>query len=116
MDVTSISGVVLGMVGFGAFVSAVVSVLKTFGVVQDGDSQTWVTGFNLLGVIAIYIAKAAGTEVDLVTIDANLSTAATLLIACGQLVVSLGGSKLFYSTAKGMPVLGKTFSKEQPFG
>jgi hypothetical protein len=99
------------MAGFGALVSALVNILKIPGWVTDGTAQTWVTGLNLLGVVALFAAKAAGIELDMGALDANLGILATLLVSAGQLVVAMGGSKLFYSVSRGSPVVGKSYSK-----
>lgn len=111
MDASNLLGVVLGMAGFGAFVSALVGVLKSVGLVQDGYAQNWVTGLNLLGVIGLYALGLSGKAVDMGAVDANLQTLATFLVAGGQLFVAMGGSKLFYGMVKGVPAIGKSFSE-----
>ena len=48
--------VVLSIGGLGAFVSVILNVLKSLGVVKDGQSATRIIGLNLLGVVALYAA------------------------------------------------------------
>jgi uncharacterized membrane protein len=111
MELQGLLTIVLGMAGFGALVSAIVNLLKGAGVVTDGTSQTWVTGLNLVGVVALFVAQTVGVQLDMTALDANLGTVATILVSVGQLVVAMGGSKLFYSVSRGSPVVGKSYSK-----
>ncbi|MFA5379666.1 MAG: hypothetical protein WC455_28165 [Dehalococcoidia bacterium] len=106
MDLTTLSVTVIGLAGFGACVSALVNLLKGFGVVKDSTAPTWVTGFNLAGVVALFIAQAAGAQLDLVSMDAKLGEVARLAVTIGELVIALGGSKIFYSVVKGTPGIG----------
>ena len=106
MDLTTLTTTVLGMAGFGACVSVLVNLLKTAGVVKDDTAPTWVTGFNLAGIVGLFIAQAAGAQLDLASMDTQLSDIARLTVTIGELVIALGGSKLFYSVVKGTPGIG----------
>ena len=110
MDITQLVVIVLAVGGFGALVSAVVNILKVLGLVKDGDAPTWITGFDLLGVIALYVATAFKLPFDLEIIGPQMSVIAQFLIALGQLIVAFGGSKLFYAVARGSPIVGKSYS------
>jgi hypothetical protein len=110
MDITQLVVIVLAVGGFGALVSAGVNVLKVMGLVKDGDASTWITGFDLLGVIALYVATAFKLPFGLEIIGQQMGVIATFLIALGQLIVAFGGSKLFYSMARGVPLIGKSHS------
>jgi len=111
MDVQILLTTVIGMTGLGALVSVLISWGKSAGVVTDGTAQTWVTGLNLVAIVALFVAKVAGVELDMTALDANLGTVATILVSIGQLVLAMGGSKLFYSISRGSPIVGKSFSK-----
>jgi uncharacterized membrane protein len=110
MDITQLVIVVLAVGGFGALVSAGVNVLKVVGLVKDGDAPTWITGFNLLGVIALYVASAFKLPFDLEIIGPQMGIVAQFLVALGQLIIMFGGSKLFYAVARGAPLIGKSHS------
>lgn len=103
--------VVGGLVGFGVLVSAVVGLGKSLGLITDGSAGQWVTGANLLAVIAVFIAHVGGFSYDLAQIDQVLKLVGDALVAFTELFIALGGSKLFYSLTRGkIPVIGKTFS------
>lgn len=110
MDITQLVMIVLAVGGFGALVSAGVNVLKVLGLVKDGDAPTWITGFDLLGVVLLYLATAFKLPFDLEIIGAQMSIIAQFLVALGQLIVAFGGSKLFYAMARGSPLIGKSHS------
>ena len=102
--------VILAVGGFGALVSAGVNVLKVLGLVRDGDAPTWITGFDLLGVVALYVATAFKLPFDLEIIGPQMDIVAQFLVALGQLIIAFGGSKLFYAVARGAPLIGKSHS------
>jgi hypothetical protein len=112
MEIQNIVGVVLGMSGFGALVSALVNALKTAKVIKDGQASVWVTGLNLLGVVVLWGFGAAGVTVDLPAANGVLGLFAQVTAAGGELLLSLFGSRLFYSYSKGFPVLGKSYTME----
>jgi len=55
---------VLSIGGLGAFVSVILNVLNSLGVVKDGQSATRIIGLNLLSVVALYAARVSGLEID----------------------------------------------------
>jgi hypothetical protein len=118
MDVQTLTTTVLGMAGFGACVSVLVNLFKELGWVKDGTAPTWVTGFNVAGIAALFVAQAAGAQFDLASMDAKLGDVARLAVTVGELVIALGGSKIFYSVVKGTPGIGasNTLKKQIPFG
>ena len=54
----------LSIGGLGAFVSVILNVLNSLGVVKDGQSATRIIGLNLLSVVALYAARVSGLEID----------------------------------------------------
>ncbi len=111
MDVQSLLTVLFSMSGFGALVSALVNLLKSVGVVKDSQAQTWVCGLNLLGVLGLYALGISGAAFDLAQADSTLNLLAQFLVAAGQLLLALGGSKLFYGAVRGAAWVGKSFSQ-----
>ena len=103
--------IVGGLVGFGVLVSAVVGLGKSVGLINDGSAGHWITGANLLAVVAVFVAQVGGFDYDLKQIDQVLKLAGDALVSFTQLFIALGGSKIFYRLTKGrIPVIGKTFS------
>lgn len=98
------------LVGFAAFVSVVVNILKYFNVVQDGTADKWVAGFNLVGVLALYIARMLIPDWDPAIIDSALGEIAAVAGYILSFVVMLLGSKLTYTAVRGLPLIGKSHS------
>lgn len=100
-----------GLIGIAAAISMVIGLMKTFGWVKDGQSQTWSAGLNLLGLAAFFYVKTAYPNVDMQQVDTavgNFVNVATIVISY---VVSLGVSKLTYVATKNVPLIGKSFTK-----
>lgn len=99
------------LVGFSAFVSMLVGVLKFFGVVKDDTSAKWVAGFNLVGVLALYGLKLFQPDYPVGGIDSILAEIAVVGAYIMSFVVMIFGSKFTYSALRGLPVIGKSFSE-----
>ena len=100
-----ITQIVLQLVGVGAFISALVNVLKLVKVVKPGTSAKWIKGINLFVWLTVAVVMYLGYLPDWLVIDKIFSDLAILL----ALVLQLMGSKLFYAVAKGTPILGHSF-------
>lgn len=105
-----VSIIVAALVGFAAFVSFIVNVLKFFGVVKDGTSDKWIAGFNLVGVLALFITLKFIPDFDVMPIDNVLGEIAVVGSAILSYVTMLLGSKLTYFASKGLPLIGKSYS------
>lgn len=104
------------LIGFAAFVSLVVNVLKFFGVVKDGTADKWVAGFNLVGVLALFAVRMFIPDFNPIQIDSVLQQIALIGAYIMSYVTMLLGSKLTYIATKGLPVIGKSNSEEQEAG
>lgn len=104
----------VALLGFAALVSVAINILKLAGVVKDGDSAKWVAGFNLAGVIALYVVSYFKLPVDVGAIDKTLLEVATLAGLILSYVSTLLVSKLTYVATKELPVIGATFSPKLP--
>jgi len=98
------------LLGFAAFVSLLINVLKFFGVVKDGTADKWVGGFNLLGVLALFAVRIFIPDFDPLPIDSVLGTIAAVGSFVLSYVVTIWGSKITYKAVKGLPVIGKSNS------
>jgi hypothetical protein len=103
-------GIWAGLVGFGALISFIISILKYTGVVVDGTSDKWVAGFNLLGIVAVVIIVNFFPQVNLPAIDEKIMALVVPLNYIWSYMLTLLGSKMAYWLAKGLPVIGKSFS------
>lgn len=107
-----VTAIWLTLVGFGALISFLVGVLKYFGVVKDGTAEKWVAGFNILGLIFVFVAINFFPQLNLPQIDQNLMSFVGILNVIWSYVLTLFGSKLAYWVARGVPVIGKSYSLE----
>lgn len=98
------------LAGVAAFISFVVNILKYFNIVKDGTADKWVAGFNLAGVIALYIIKIINPDISVVPVDSVLREVAGVGMFIFSYVTMLLGSKLTYVAIKGLPVVGTSNS------
>lgn len=102
------------LVGWPAFLTALINLLKFVKVLPNGAANTvnfWANVFAFVGVgVAVFTGK---TDV-LNWIDANLVGFAKILV---DILVLLGGSmtsmvmaRKYHSGVRGLPVIGKSYS------
>jgi hypothetical protein len=103
----------VSLVGFGMLISFLVGILKYFGVVKDGTADKWVAGFNLLGMIFVFIAINFFPQLNLPAIDQNILSLVGVLNIIWSYVLTLFGSKIAYWLSRGLPVIGKSFSLDE---
>lgn len=101
---------VAALAGFSAIVSLIVNILKFFNVVKDGTADKWVAGFNLAGVIALYVTRIFIPDWNVLPVDNVLGEAAIVGSYIFSYVTMLLGSKLTYVATKGLPVIGTSNS------
>jgi hypothetical protein len=99
-----------GLIGFGMVISFIVSILKYTGAIVDGTSDKWVAGLNLVGILAVIIIVNFFPQVNLPMLDEKLVGIMGIVNYFFSYVLTLLGSKLGYFAAKGLPVIGKSFS------
>ena len=100
--------------GFAALIAVVINVLKTLGVVKDGQAGTWSTGLNLAGLIGLFVAGIVAPEFDIPGLDANLAQIAEILSLIFAYImqnwISKGTHSVFSSGQ--VPVIGKSYSED----
>lgn len=99
------------MMGFAAVVSLLVNVGKKFGIVKDGTADKWVAGFNLIGVVALYVARLVVPDFNPIVVDNALGEVALIGGYIFGFVAMLVDSKVTYFASKGLPVIGTSYSK-----
>jgi hypothetical protein len=108
MEIPQLLHTLLSLGGFGALIGLIINILKTVGVVKDGQATNWATGLNLVLLVALFIGKVVGF--DVAGLDGIASQFADSGIAILQLIVMIGGSRLFHNTLRGVPVVGRSMS------
>jgi hypothetical protein len=111
MTPDQLSQMALSMGGIAAFVTVLINALKLTGVIKDGTTQTWVTGANLLVLVALFVAKSFYPEIDFPAVDQVFGSLASILTfglaLAGQFLVSKGT----HVALRGVPVVGTSLSK-----
>jgi hypothetical protein len=110
MDISLLVAQFLTLAGIGALIAFIVNALKTAGVVKDGTSATWATGFNLIGLVALFILKVFVPSADIGKLDGVAATIAQIGVLVLGLITQMLGSKLAHATASGVWLIGKSFS------
>ena len=98
-----------GLVGFGALIAMLVNVGKGFGIVKDGKAKTWVTGLNVLLMLAVYFGGVL--DYSIISVDPAAGTLAELAGVAFALVAQLGGSSLTHVVLRGAPIVGASHSE-----
>ena len=112
-DFEGVLALFAGLVGFPAFVTVLVNVLKVFGVVKDGEATKYVAGFNAVGLLALLVALAVVPGLDILAVDQNLAGLASFLTALLGFVVQMGVSKFSHTQIRGVPLIGKSNSADE---
>ena len=100
--------------GFAALIAVVINVLKSFGVVKDGQAGTWATGFNLVGLIALFVTGIVAPDFQVTGLDANMAQIAEILTLVFAFItqnwISKGTHEVFASGS--VPLLGTSYSRK----
>ncbi len=102
-----------GLVGVAAVVGLLVNVLKSAGVVQDGQAQTWSAGFNLVGMAGMLALKVFQPDFDFAGMDAQAAQFASVAAVVVGYILQLLSSKATNSAVRGVPIVGKSFSPDK---
>ena len=110
MDIVTLTGQFAALAGVGAVIALVVNVLKTVGVVRDGQAQDFSLVLNLAGVAALVALRVFTPDLDVAGLDATAGKIAEAGVIVFGLVVQLYGSRLAHGAIRGVPVIGKSHS------
>lgn len=99
--------------GVGLLVTAIVNALKTTGLVKDGQTGWWVTGFNLAGLGALYFLKLFAPTFDLTNADSIASQLAQVLTLIVGLGAQIGFSQGWHGVLKrlALPLVSTSFKQ-----
>lgn len=102
------------LVGFAALVAILINVLKTFGVVKDGDAPKWSAILNLAGLIGLSVAKIVWPDLAISAVDSVAGQVAEILVVVFSYVVQIVVSNKTHNALVDahVPLIGKSFSLE----
>lgn len=102
------------LVGFPAFLAALINLLKFLNVLADGAADGFNFWANVLAFVAVGVAVFTGQTDVLNWIDQNLVGLARILV---DILVLLGGgltsmvmARKYHAGLRGLPVVGKSYS------
>lgn len=113
LDINDLFPLFASLVGFPAFVAALVNVAKHFKWLSDGQAPKVVFWINVAGFVGVAAAYFTGNFDLLASIDAQLGSLALFLLSLVSFIGELGLAKLYHAGLKGAPVVGKSFSAEK---
>ncbi len=102
------------LAGFAAFVAVLINVLKTFGVVKDGQAPKWSAILNLVGLVGLTVAKIVWPDLGINHVDAVAGmVAGILVVVLGYVMQIVVSSKTHTALSEAhIPLIGKSFSTE----
>jgi len=102
------------LVGFPAFLTALINLLKFLKVLPDGTADGFNFWANVVAFVAVGVAVFTGKTDVLNWVDANLVGLARILV---DVLVLLGGgltsmvmARKYHSGLRGLPVVGTSYS------
>ncbi|NPV85994.1 MAG: hypothetical protein HPY45_08310 [Anaerolineae bacterium] len=110
MDLNSLLTQWGALAGFAALIAAIINILKTAGLVKDGQAQAWSAALNLIGLAVLLFLNVYQPAVDIVFLDKQAGQIANVLLVVFGYIVQLGGAKLAHSILLGLPIIGKSYS------
>jgi len=110
LDPNQIFVIFAALVGFPAFVAAVVNVLKYFKVISDGQAPAVVLWTTVVGFVGVGIAYYTGNIQILETVDVQLGLFAQFIVTFLAFATDLGLAKVFHAGLRGTPVIGTSYS------
>lgn len=113
MDIMQLLTALLALLGVGGLFSALINLGKIAKLVTPENVEKWIGGLNLVGLIGMYVAKTFFPDFDIMIADEMAGDVARILTHVTELIVMVGGSKLFHTLFRGFPVLGKSFSLQK---
>ncbi len=100
------------LVGFAALIAVLINILKLAGVVKDGTAQTWSAGFNLAGLMVLFVLRVFHPELDLSGFDRQAGALAEVAMVLIGYITQLFSSRLTHLALKNVPLVGKSFTAE----
>ena len=108
----SVLELIAGLVGFPAFLAALINVLKVFGLPDDKAGVANLVG-HLIAYVGVGVLVFLG-KIDILSgLDVSLGNVANVLLSLLALLSSLGIAKGFHGVLRGLPVIGKSYSYDE---
>ena len=119
MDIATILNLVIttagnlaSMAGVAAFMSAVVEVLKSFGVVTDGNSGKVFAGMDLFAIVALVAVQLFAPQIGVSVINVDAGLFATVILLVLSYLGSIGFGKATHSLLVSMNIVKPLTAKK----
>jgi hypothetical protein len=99
------------LAGAGALITCIVNICKTVGWVKDGQAPVYVVGFNLVGLVALFVVGVIRPDVNIQGLDTQAGQIAGILMLVFGFIWQNFASKFSHDKVlKGTPVIGASFT------
>jgi hypothetical protein len=100
-----------GLAGFAALFTLIINVLKSVGVVKDDTAPVWSAGFNIAGLVALYVLGIVKPGFSVGGVDVEVSGFVAAITPIVNWVIMMASSKVAHNAVRGVPWLGKSNSR-----
>jgi hypothetical protein len=98
------------LIGVAFLVTVITNILKTVGVISDGNATQWSAGLNLVGIIVLILLRMFKPDWTFEFIDASAGKIANILMILSAYVFQIILSNKIHDGLRGIPVIGKSFT------
>lgn len=107
----SLVGQLASLGGFAALFALIINVLKRVGVVKDDTAPVWSAGFNVAGLVVLYVLGIVKPGFDVGGVDVQVSTFVAAVTPFISWIIMMASSKVTHNAVRGVPWLGKSYSR-----
>jgi hypothetical protein len=112
-NINDIFAIIASLIGFPAFLAAVINVGKAWFGLPDGLAPKITLYATLAVFVGCGVALFTGHLDVVAAIDVQLGYVAAFLLTFSAFVTELGLAKFWHFALKGTPVIGKSYSSEK---
>ncbi|MDR3575347.1 MAG: hypothetical protein P4L50_15915 [Anaerolineaceae bacterium] len=99
------------LAGIGALITCLINILKTIGLVKDGQASTYSVGLNLLGLIVLFVLGVIKPAVNVQGLDQSAGQIANILVLVFGFIWQLVSSRFTHNNVlKGTPLIGTSYT------
>src|SRR5271157_1189204 len=101
------------LAGVGALITCLVNIGKTVGWIKNGQAQTYVIGFNLAGLVGLFVLGVVKPDVNIQGLDAQAGQIAGILMLVFGFIWQNFASKFIHNQVlSGTPVIGMSYTAQ----
>lgn len=97
-----------GLAGFATLFTLIINILKSVGVVKDDTAPVWSAGFNVAGLVVLYVLGIVKPGFDVGGADVQVSGFVAAITPIINWVIMMASSRVAHNAIRGVPLLGKS--------